>query len=273
MIYNIKRRRIKTIICAGQSNENGSVPGPHNAPYTGYQQGYIFYKPDLTATDNGSFKNFRYGDSNNFGAVTNYVQPFASCIHRFYELTNEPLLIIRHSYNGAAMVDNGSPYVNGIWQWDANPANANGLMHYDILLNRFLIPAVQKAYAARFEVDIIAFCWTQGETDTGDLTRATGYQSKFVAMFEKLKLDLAEFNVLSPTFRPLISRIHNNFTPGTRPYLNEVRTAQTNIAAIYGSPWINTDAYPVAADNTHFTIEAQETHGVDRANFLANQYV
>ena len=274
MIYIPKRRILKALLCGlSQSNENGSVPGPHNAPYTSFLPGYTFYKPDISSTNNGQFVNFRHGINNNYGAVTNYVQPWASCLYRFYELTNEPLAIIKHAHNGAGIVDNGSSYVNGIWQWNANSANVNGLPHYDIFLNNILIPAFQKAREARFELDPIALGTTCGETDSGDLFRATNFQNVFIETFERLKTDLAPYVDLRDTFRPLITRVHNNFTPGTRPYLSQIRQAQENIAAFYGVPFINADAYPVAADNTHYTIAAQETHGIDRANLLVSDFL
>ncbi len=78
----------------------------------------------------------------------------------------------------------------------------------------------------------------QGEADALTLARATAYETTLIAMIDKLVTDLTPYNVLSPNFKPIISRIHQSFTPA-RTYQNNIRTALVNVANHYSGYWIN----------------------------------
>lgn len=270
--YDIKD--LDCIICLGQSNEEGgdSATNPsslylNSQPYTN-----IFYKPDLTSTLNGSIQKYQYSINNN-SRSNKYPGPDVSVGIQYNTLTGKPLLIIKHAYGGSALVDDGS-YVwsTGLWQIDANATRANNLLHYDIALNNFIIPCLNQAVQRGIRLNILATCWCQGESDSGTVYGSSNYQAELIRLFDALETALTPYGVLSPNYKPLITRLHNNYTVGTRPYMSVIRTAQENVAAYYSAQWIDTDAYPVAADNTHWTATGQTTHGIDRATKLATYY-
>lgn len=263
-------RKLKTVILAGQSNESGSAIGTQTATYAGYHNNYIFYKPDATSTNNGAFQCFKFG-SNNACVAGDLSKgcPATTLSYQFYQDTKEPLLIIKYAYGGSCLVDDGSVYTNGLWQIDANATNANNLVHYNILMNNFVIPAIQLAQSKHIELDFVSMFWCQGEGDSDSPTayRSQHYEAELIRLFDSVKTTLQAQGVMNAGFKPIISRIHNNFNPA-RAYSGAVRTALVNVANHYGSSWIDTDAYPLIADNTHFTMQGQETHGLDRNTAL-----
>lgn len=266
------RRSVDAIILWGQSNAEGYNPtGSNTATYLGTQPNTkIFYKKnDASSTNNGTWQQFCQGVNNNWVDTSlPYCGPDISLGYSYYQQTGRELWIIKYAYNGAALVDDGALYTYGLFQWDANPANCNGLPHYSNMINNFVIPAIIKARANGVDLNIKAIHSMQGEASTNYAARAAAYESTYISMVNRVMLDLASYNVLSPTFKPIVSRIHNGFSPA-RPYQNEIRTALTNVATYYGSPWIDTDAYAREADNVHFTKLAQETHGIAIATALA----
>lgn len=266
---------LDAVITCGQSNEEGAgvtTTGggiyDNSQPYT-----YIFYKPDNTSTNNGKLQKYNFNSGNNNYRTPVYVGPDISVGVKYHELTGKPLLIIKYALGGSALVDDGvTTTAAGIWQIDADATRANNLLHYSIALNNFIIPCINYCKANGITLNIIAFNWCQGETDSTSLLRSSAYESEFKRMFDALKTALTPYNVLSPNFRPLITRIHNNFTPGTRPFLTEIRTALVNLANYYGGQWINSDSYSLIGDLIHWDSAGQIQHGIDRATKLATYY-
>jgi hypothetical protein len=261
------------VICLGQSNEEGGGDTSIDTAYQNSQPNtYIFYKPDNTSTNNGKLQKYHWGVNSNYRTQF-YASPDCSIGIKYHELTGKPLLIIKYALGGSAMVDDGvTTTAAGIWQIDANSTRAGGLLHYNIALNNFIIPCINFCKANNIKLNILATNWCQGETDSTTLLRATNYESELIRLFDALQTALIPYDVLSPNYKPLITRIHNNFTPGTRPYLSTVRTALENVATHYGGQWINTDAYSLVADLTHWDKTGQQTHGIDRAQNLYDYY-
>jgi len=189
---------LDAIICLGQSNEEGgdSATNPI-APYINSQHvTNIYYKPDLTSTDNGAFQKYNYGVNNNCRS-NKYPGPDVSVGVQYNALTGKQLLIIKFAYGGSALVDDGSTVTaNGIWQIDANATRANNLLHYDIALNNFIIPCLNRALQNGFRLNILATCWTQGETDANLLARATAYESELIRLFDALETALTPYKFL-----------------------------------------------------------------------------
>ena len=266
------RKKVKVFLFMGQSNEDGSTNStPHSAEYLGYLNSFIFFKPDNTATNNGEFNSYKWGVNNNTQGLPFYVCPQTSFGKYMYDQTGETVMMIKYSKGGSCLVDRGSAYASGNWEINANPAN--GTKHYDVAVNNFFIPAIQLLKKRQIDFEIVGAFWCQGESDSIFEDLANNYQSKLIELFDKLIEDLTPYNVLAQNFKPIITRIHNNFTPGTRPYLNTVRTALVNVANHYNSFWVNSDSYPVIADNTHWNNIGQEQHGIDRANIILNHFL
>jgi len=276
--YRINKnpRTIKTIILIGQSNEEGGGSGTPDAQYTGGQNGvYIFKKPtdNFSNTNNGTIGNYLYGFNNNTRAFTmNYISPDPSLGYTYKQLSGEDICIIKWAYGGSILVDDGiTTHTNGLWGKNANIVRSNGLQHYDILVNNFIIPAVQLAASRGITLDIIAGHMMQGEGDSQILYCANNWESECITFWDNIKTDLALYGI-NPNFKPIISRCHNNFPLGQRPYINTVRTAQENVANHYNSYWIDTDAYGLFADDIHYNVAGQKQHGIDIATILHDHF-
>jgi hypothetical protein len=267
MILISSRRSYKvipTIIMAGQSNMEGDTSGTPDVSIQSNDRALIFVKPnDASSTDNGWISRLRWGTNNNWRTISrSSVSPELSFAKAFTDAYAGEVCIIKYAYGGSALVDDGSSYVNGLWQVDANPANTNGLPHYSNMVNNFVIPCINKAKDGNMLLDLVAFAWCQGESDANSLTRSSNYEAALIALIDQLRTDLSSYRATSRVIEPIISRIHNNFSPA-RPYQNEVRTALENVAANYGQTVINTDSYSLGLDNIHFDVEGQKTHGED----------
>jgi len=271
-----KKQRITldAIICMGQSNESGSDPSSVGVAYRNSQPNtYIYFKPDDTSSNNGTLQQYQWGVNSTYDASF-LASVDASVGIEFNRLTGKPLLIIKYAVSGSALVDDGTTTTAvGLWQIDANASRANNRLLYSRALNNFIIPCINYCTRNEITLNIIASCWTQGEADSTTLIRAVNYESELIRLFDALKAALLPYGVLSENYKPLITRIHNNFTVGTRPYLSTVRTALENVANYYGGQWINSDSYAVIADNTHWSYLGQAQHGIDRANKLVDYYL
>lgn len=270
MINKLINKKVKVYIFLGQSNEDGSTnTTPHSEQYLGYLNSFIFHKPDNSSTNNGNFFSYKWGVNNNTQGNLFHVCPQTSFGKYMYDQTGETIFMIKYSKGGSALIDRGTPYANGNWEVNANPAN--GTKHYNIAINNFIIPAIQLLKNRNVDFEICNLFWCQGESEAfGGL--AEFYEPKLIELINKLIEDLTPFNCLSQKFKPIITRIHNNFNP-VRPYTNEVRAAQINVANYYNAPWVDSDSYPVIADNVHWNNIGQEQHGIDRGNIIINQFL
>ena len=270
-----ERITLDTIICMGQSNEQGDGTADVSVAYKNSQPNtLIFYKPDETSTDNGVLQKYNWALNSRYAGVNFRASPDCSVGIQYNALTGKPLLIIKYAVSGSALVDDGSTTTAvGLWQIDANNSRANNRRLYSIALNNFIIPCINYCTRNEITLNIIATCWTQGEADSNTYLRAINYETELIRLFDALKTALIPYGVLSENYKPLITRIHNNFTVGTRPYLNVVRGALENVANYYGGQWIDSDSYAVVADNTHWSNLGQEQHGIDRANKLVDYYL
>lgn len=267
------------IVMAGQSNEEGdnADTAPISAPYTGVlADAKVFFKNNITATNNGVIQSLQAGVNNQWrtgtSSIINSIGPEISLGYQLPIDISHPIGVVKFSLGGSRLVDNGVTNSNGgLWDvdGDASRGGSFGLL-FPILVNYFVLPAIQKYIAAGYTPKIAAFHWCQGEADATIEYCADNYQTKLVQLLDTFKdlVRAADPNV--DNMAVVISRIHNNFTPGTRPYLNTVRAAQVSIGTSYtNASWIDTDSYPVKPDNTHWTKAAQITHGNDITNILS----
>lgn len=264
---------LDAVLCFGQSNEEGSSNnGTASAIYLGTQKNtYIFYKPnDITTTNNGRIQAYKFGLNNNYRPTSSY-GPDISLGYAYNQSTGKPLLIIKYALGGSGLFVDGVFRAAGNWQVGADPILSNNLVHHDIALNSFVIPCINICKARNIKLNIKAGFWMQGEADANSFTASLVYESLLIQFWDSIISTLTPYGVLSPNFKPVISRIHDKFSP-PRPYQNEIRTALVNVANHYNSYWINTDSYNVESDFTHFTIASQEQHGIDRNTILQTYF-
>ncbi len=253
-----------SIIIAGQSNATGTnITGTVSAIYQPTQMSRIFWKNNNSSSvDNGTIQNLCYNVNNNWQTSGLIYQGSELSLGYQYSLdTGLPLFIIKYTAPGTFLVDDGITVQSlGLWDVNANATRANNILHYNIMLNNFILPAIQKMKTMGITLNIKAFSWIQGESDAANLICSNNYYTKFVTLFDKLVTDLTSYNVLSPNFKPIISGLNNsnNYT-----YYSTIATAQTNISNHYVCPLINTSAYVMEADNIHYTKAAQTQQGLD----------
>ncbi len=274
--FVIKKTAIDTIptaLDAGQSNcEGGSLTTPYSSLQYYQPNTLIFFKPnDASATNNGSWQNLNYTSNNmwrsNVGRAV-FGDELSLGYHN-YQNTGRKIALIKYGYAGSGLVDDGSTVVaTGLWEPDANLTRCNNLQHYNNFVNNFIIPAIMKARAANIFLNIKALIWMQGEYDANYSYTSTNYETKLIAMINRLKSDLAGYPELNPNFTVIINRIHNNESPAL-PYVNTVRTALVNTATYFNGYWTDTDAYGLNADLLHYNGNGQEQRGIDNlAKFI-----
>lgn len=270
-LYCYVRKSLKAVIMGGQSNmEGGSNLAAPSATYQGYQRAWIYFKTDSSRTDNGIITQYNQAVNSSYRGQNAYVGPDVSVGYAYEVATGERILMIKYALGGSNLVDDGTTIqANGIWQIDADPTRASGLLHYRILINNFVIPCIKRCKAAGIDIEIVSFFWCQGESDSNSSYRSSHYQTELIRLIDGLTDTLETYNAKSQYFKPIITRIHNRFDP-VRPYANDVRTAQVNVANYYNSYWINSDAYPLIADSTHWSNIGQQMHGNDFITILTN---
>lgn len=276
-LFELGLQELDAGIFFGQSNEEGGDPASvPDSTYLGFQDKvYTFYKPDdITTTNNGRIQQYRFGVNSDYRTSNlSSAGPDISIGYSYVQSTGKPFLIIKYALGGSILVDDGTTTrAAGIWQVGANATRANNLVHSIIAMESFVIPCILQCKARGIKLNIKAGFWCQGEADSTNLICATNYQAKLIELWDYFIATLEPYGVLANNFKPVITRIHNNFNPGTRPYLNEVRTALVNVADHYNSYWLDSDSYPVAADRTHWTAQGQQLHGIDRNGILQSYF-
>lgn len=270
------------IVMAGQSNMEGENDGTTNisSPYTGaLSNAKIYYKNTTSGTTNGAIQTLQYGTNNNWRTDhLNDVGPEIGLGYHLPILLSHQIGIIKYSLGGSVLCDDGvSVRSAGLWDVNGSASRAGSFgLHFPILVNNFVKPAIQKFIEAGYTPKIIAFSWCQGEGDATFLYGAQHYEERLTELLDEFKNQIRGVEPNVDTMHVVISRIHNNFSPA-RTYQNEIRTALVNVATNYlNGHWINTDSYPTRTDDnfTHWTRQAQAAnHGQDIANLIATFYI
>lgn len=271
---------LPVVVMAGQSNMEGdnSETTALTSPYTGVlTNAKIYFKTTSSGTTNGVIQSFQNGVNNQWrtGQLPDN-GPEVGVAYHLPLLISHQIGIVKYSLGGSRLVDDGvTNAASGLWDvnGDAGRAGVWGL-HYYILVNNFVKPAIQKFIESGFTPRIYAFSWCQGESDATIQYCALNYETKLTQLLNQFKSDLVSIEPNVSNINVIITRIHNNFNVGTRPYLTEVRTALVNVATNYPNcQWINSDGYALKADNIHWTRQAQAaSHGQDVANVIASIY-
>jgi len=252
----------------GQSNITGADDAAPDSSYLGVQpHTKILYKNGGTFSSdiNCLWQSYIFGVNNYISGSASWVGADVSLGKTYYDLTGRDLWIIKYGYGGSNLVDVGVSSPNGIWQWDANLANCNGLPHYTNVRDGFLFPAISRAKANGIDLNIKGLDWMQGESEALGGTGYLTYETTLISLIDKFVSDLTPLGVLSSTFKPIISRING---PG-RIYRTEIRTALVNVANHYSAPWIDNDSYGLY-DSVHYNTAGQVQRGIDIATILAS---
>lgn len=273
--YFIKLKdTLNAIIMLGQSNMEGGVNTALNATYLGYQNTNSWYKTDSTFSNAGTITSFNYSVTSNWRtSAATYVGPDCSVGYSYYNSTGKKLMIIKYALGGSALVDDGvTTTTAGLWQVGADYTRANGILHYKKLVNNFLIPLFKHCESRGIKLNILATFWCQGESDAGTTQyRADNYETTLITFFDSLNLRMQPYNVMSPFYKPVITRIHNRFFP-VRVYSSQIRTALVNVANHYNSYWIDGDRFALYSDSVHWTPAGQVNHGLKMDTILQQHF-
>ncbi len=103
--------------------------------------------------------------------------------------------------------------------------------------------------------NIIGIDWYQGEQDGTNSTDAGNYEVNLGQFVDDLRSEIGFTRFQAKFF---ISRINVNEDPVDQPYLSTIRTAQANVvSAKTNCQLIDTDSYPLKADNIHLNHTGQ----------------
>jgi len=260
------------VIFAGQSNSEGdNVETSIPTEYAGSTANVLIFKKSTnTSTADGVVQILNPGTNNNFRTPMTGYGPETSTGKDLYAATGKQIGLIKYALGGSKLVDNGVESAGGTWE-KSFETTTNSPENYKILKDYFVIPGMAGFVAAGYAPYIAAICWCQGEADTATYEQASVYETKITQFFNDLKADLQGNFPEIMNARFVITRIHNHFTAGTRPYLNEIRTALQNVGDNYpNAVWLDGDSWPVKADFTHWTKPGQTLHGQVIANDLKN---
>lgn len=137
---------------------------------------FVYYKPDYTATDNGSFVQLEEGSVNTRepGETPLGLSGWYGMLgNRLAALSPNPVYVIMAGDGGTALKP-------GLTNPDWDPA-ASGEC-YDIFTNRYFIVAYNKLVAANPGKTIeVVRVWSQGESDALDADGISGYSTRFAA--------------------------------------------------------------------------------------------
>jgi len=266
-MYTNKTDTLNVVLMCGQSNMEGGTNLVYSSTYSGYQKAFIWYKLDSTVL--GVPTTYNKSVNSSYRGINSYVGPDVSFGYVYNQLTNKKILMIKYALGGSAMVDDGTTTTAGIWQVDADYTRSNGLAHWRKLKYEWMLPIISYFKSKGIVLQFVSFLWCQGEADAASSYRAANYQTKLIQLIDSVQWNLNYRNVLSPKFKPIITRIHNRFYPA-RTYDDDIRTSQVNVANYFNGYWINSDTFSLYSDSTHWTPVGQISQGYLQAHYLVD---
>jgi hypothetical protein len=225
----------------------------------------VFYKTDNSATNNGTIATLQAFVNNNWRqGSTVGIGPEVPCAYVLGQAKQKEYYHIKYAIGGSSIGGWLNPSGGN---WDIN----NPASNYYIWRDRFILPGLAARTASGKNPYIKALIFDQGEASMTDSTAAANYETDLMQLFNKIKDDLRGQYPSIDSALFIILRTHNNFLniETTRPFWNEVRTGQVNVAN--SNPnyrWIDTDPFPLNADKIHRGHAGQILAGTAAANII-----
>jgi hypothetical protein len=258
---------IPVIVMIGQSNEGGYNDDSANATITSESNGYIFYKPDWTSTNNGTWQTpiatgvnnaqyTRIGTYNDIGIelkLANLMYAYNGLKHRFIKLT----------YGGAEIT-------KMVGETDLNPDSVGE--YFDIATSYTYKNAIEQL-AGSGKVVVKAITFHQGEAE-GAISEAVAnayytvgtvdFNNPLPYFFQELRL----FHKTLATAKIVITRVYT--TSGGYPYTSNVAARQ--LAYTTANPsiaFIDMDNDVVFSDaGVHWNAVTQELKAINIYNII-----
>lgn len=267
LLGSLSSQTLEVFFLAGQSNADGS-------------NSYYLDSGDTSKGGGLSAANASYADP--YAGVQYahvHANPFEPPVNRYYtgalgalrpatwgmmgpELSLGRELDVLHM-NDVALLKYTSPGTSLNTQWGPD----DGLLYQDMLA--FYGAQLSSLAASYTQVNLNAFFWHQGESDSG-LT----YEADFLAMFDQLKIDLA-----APNLNAVMGLISENFDPGATGVTPRSNIAAVN-AAIESMATARGDITNTGSltdiplhDNIHFDANGQIIHGERMAAAYQSEFM
>ena len=243
--------KAKVILLAGQSNMAGatlisemkSTMGEDSRKYTkGFENvrmifsSGVFTEPESTWNDSdGKLKKVKAGQ----GAAVSQFGPEVGMAEYFSEkYPDETIYIVKHALGGCPI---------DYYLEESNP-EVNSFQHLRDLFD--LAVAEIKAETGK-DVEVIAVCWSQGETESGTLASAEGYAEKLTKVIEAFRTEYADYAPQGG-----ISFIDNGISDSSFwAFHEELNNSKKQVADShphnYYFPTIDA-GYSLGADNAHY---------------------
>lgn len=260
--------QIPVIVMVGQSNDGGFNDDILNATITSESNGSIFYKPDWTSTNNGTWQSPILSGTNNvqYTRIGTYSDigielKLANLLFAYNGLHH---YIIKLAYGGAELTDT-------IGQDDLNPDNVGE--YYTIATDYTYINAIEKL-AGRGKVRVKVIEFHQGESDGATTQQVADDYYKPLGVVDKdnpLPYFFQQFKAYHPTLnnKPVvITRVYT--TAGGYPYTSTIAAHQDTYAA--NTP--NTTIYEMDSSvafsdaGVHWDAPTQELKAVNVFNII-----
>lgn len=180
---------VKVFILLGQSNADGrgaivDLPAQYLTPQSGR---YIYYKPTVGSTDDGSWQVLQGGVNNQ--NPTDAPIEFGlemTMMEALQQICCEDIYLIKYGQGSTCMADNGGTFnpnvasVSDCWLSTANELITRSLDWY-------VAPAIAKLQEMEIPYEICGVIWYQGECDSTNATNAGNYQTNMINFINALR--------------------------------------------------------------------------------------
>lgn len=181
--------RVKVILLSGQSNASGvsstqylksNITEEEFEKYSnGFDNIYINYFVDNgNNTSNGFVK-----AGLNQGCLQGYFGPELGLAKKLSENTDEKVFIIKCSYSGTA--------ISNLWNVKSYKFNEKRLY---VAFKNFVKENIEYLKSKHYDIDIMSFCWMQGESDAINIVDAESYEKNLNNLVEAIRNDLKKYD-------------------------------------------------------------------------------
>lgn len=258
---------IPIIVMIGQSNEGGHNDDALNATVTSTSNGFIFYKPDWTSTNNGTWQSPIATNVNNvqYTRIPTYsdIGMELKLAELLFAYKGVKHYFIKLTYGGAEITQT-------VGEDDLNPDSGE---YWTIAMQYTFQNAIEQA-AGKGKVRIKAVTFQQGEAEAAiSETVANNYYQTGVTIDAANPLpyffqELRAYHPLLNGKKVYITKVYT--TAGGYPYISNVATRQTAyVSEIGNSELLSMDGSVVFADaGVHWDAATQEIKATNIYNLI-----
>lgn len=259
---NINLNIIEVFILLGDSTQEGAgstttLSAPYNSLMT---DALIYFKPDITTTDNGNWNTYQFATNDKPGRNDGYngSAPSPFFIHQMKTLKTR-FAVIKVAKGGTSL--NG--WSKGTNQW------------YQTFLNVFYNIAIPKLVALGYVPVIKAINVRLGTNDTATEENTTNFKSRLSSFTSDIRVDIG-LPLVPFYWYQVRSDLTNDalYIPSNRTIIRNILTNASTVGhgdRINNFNLINVDGTTDDfIDGVHYTQAVNQTQGIALANLLSN---